>query len=691
MQHTFLQFELSPWLLVLCLVTASLGSYLLYSKDSNWGKKIHYTLIAIRFLSIFFLSLLLLGPILNQINNVIEKPTWIIGIDNSTSIVESLDSASIANVLDNINSLKSALEGNDYLAIIRTFSSNEVGDDNVVFDEQTTNIQRFLKSVESDYEGRHLAGVVLLSDGIYNRGVSPLYTQYNFPIHTIGVGDTLPKNDIFIQEIKYNKISYQGNDFPIVATIGNKGYEGKAKIILTNKRTVVDSKEIVLSRDQPISQVIFEVEASESGLQKFKVEVLAKDNEHNTANNIRNAYIDIVDGKERVLLIASSPHPDIKAIASSISTKKNYELVTYIPSIKDEKPEGIFDLIIYHQIPDRSAISRKLLIQYPPQDIPFLMISGLRSDLRLISNTLDYVSIQKKSNDNDQITAAFNQDFTYFSLSEELQNTLNQLPPIEVPFSDITIGAGTSPLLYQRLGNVVTKNPLILINGTSDVRSALLLGEGLWRWRLYEYNQNGNNDSFNELILKLVQYLATKEDKRKFKFTPVKNEITSNESIEFEAEIYNELYELIYGQTINLELVDESGTSHEYSFINSQGNKNYEISGLPSGIYQYQSTTNINGNSLNITGELVIKDQQIENLNTTADHHLLRTLAEKNNGSFHSGDNFPSVDQLTSSKAKGIIHSSESFSSLINFEWLFIIFLILLSAEWFTRKYNGSY
>lgn len=691
MQHTFLQFEFSSWLIVLCLVLAGTGVYLLYSKDSVWGKNVRYLLVVLRFVCIFMLSVLLLGPILNQINNTVEKPTWVIGIDNSSSVAAVLDSAAPSELLDQTNVLKSRLQTDGYLVNLRTLSDNVEDGNSVAFDEQATNINAFLKNIQSDYEGRNLAGVLLVSDGIYNRGLSPLYAQYHFPIHTVGIGDTIPKNDLYIQEIKHNKISYQGNDFPIVATIGNKGYEGSTTITLTNKGKVIASKEIQISSDQPITQVFFEVEATQNGMQKFRIEVASKEQEQNTTNNVQHAYIDIVDGKERILLIAAAPHPDIKAIAKSLDTRKNYELVTYIPSIGDEKPEGKFDLVIYHQLPNRSALSRRLMKEYPPKDIPILLISGLRSDLRQIGNTLGYVSIQKQSNENDQVTAAFNEDFAYFSLSEELQNRLNLMPPLEVPFSTINTSEGSSTLLYQRLGNVITQNPLILINGTSDVRSALLLGEGIWRWRLYEYNQKGNNDAFDELILKLVQYLATKVDKRKFKCTPLKNEITTNQSLVFETEVYNDLYELTFGQAIDLALTNESGEFNNYSFINTESNNSYRINGLPSGIYQYTATANINNTAQSVKGELVITDQQIESLNTTADHHLLQELSQKNNGTFHVIDNFPIADDLNVTKAQGIIHSAESFSSLINLEWLLVFFLLLLSIEWFTRKYNGSY
>jgi hypothetical protein len=692
MQFSQIQFEYSAWLIVICIITAALGAILLYPKNSNWGRSVKLFLTSFRFVCLFVLSLLLLGPILNQITNSIEKPTWVIGLDNSSSIKEVIDSAETASLLQQVSLLKEGLEDQKYLVDFRTITNASIiSPSEILFNEKTTNINAFLKNQQGEFEGRNLAGVVLLSDGIYNQGLSPTHVKYTFPIHTIGLGDTLERNDLYIQEVNYNKIAYQGNDFPLVAVIGNKGYTGNAKLTLSHRGKVLESKNLVLSKTQPISQIIFEIEASESGLQKYQIRIEKMSDENNIINNTKNAYIDIVDGKERILLIASAPNPDIKAISSSLSTQKNYELITYIPGIHKVKPEGKFDLIIYHGIPNKSPTSKLLMKEYPTDDLPFLMIVGLGSDLNQVSEKLGYLNIQKRSNDNDQVMASVNSGFSYFNLSDELKNTLNQLPPLEVPFSEITMSDVSIPLLYQRLGNVVTENPLLLVNGASDIRSAVVIGEGLWRWRLFEFNQYGHSSAFDELILKLVQYLSTKADKRKFKCVPVNNEISTNQALVFETEVYNELYELVYGQTVDLEIINESGEKSVYNFINSQANKRYKINGLNNGIYQYSASTSINNISQIVRGEFIVKDQQIESLNTTADHFLLEQLAQKNNGAFYDVSNFPSAIQIADKPAKGIIHSSTSFTSLINFEWLFVFLIILLSTEWFVRKYNGAY
>jgi len=43
----------------------------------------------------------------------------------------------------------------------------------------------------------------------------------------------------------------------------------------------------------------------------------------------------------------------------------------------------------------------------------------------------------------------------------------------------------------------------------------------------------------------------------------------------------------------------------------------------------------------------------------------------------------------TSNYNQNIIHSKEKLEGVINISWVLLILLILISIEWFVRKYNG--
>jgi len=82
----------------------------------------------------------------------------------------------------------------------------------------------------------------------------------------------------------------------------------------------------------------------------------------------------------------------------------------------------------------------------------------------------------------------------------------------------------------------------------------------------------------------------------------------------------------------------------------------------------------------------------IEAQSLTADFGLLRKLAKGTGGKFYTTSDFAKLSQdFQKLEAKGLIHTDESFNPLINLKWFFFLLVLLLSAEWFLRKYNGGY
>ena len=83
------------------------------------------------------------------------------------------------------------------------------------FQAPATDLDGLLTNVREGYEGRNLAGVVLVSDGLVNQGRSPVYSEFNFPIYSVAVGDTVPKRDLSLPTLNYNRVAFSGNRFPL--------------------------------------------------------------------------------------------------------------------------------------------------------------------------------------------------------------------------------------------------------------------------------------------------------------------------------------------------------------------------------------------------------------------------------------------------------------------------------------------
>ena len=189
-----------------------------------------------------------------------------------------------------------------------------------------------------------------------------------------------------------------------------------------------------------------------------------------------------------------------------------------------------------------------------------------------------------------------------------------------------------------------------------------------------------------------MQYLASKEDKRKFRVDPTKREFINSESVAFVTEVYNNIYEPIYGQEVKLKITSEDGETQELTYTNSESTKNYKVNGLLQGAYRFSASTTLDGESLSSTGQFSVRQLQLEQLNTTADHRLLRKISQESGGQFFKGDQIEdALSYVNEKQAVASIYSSENFLPIINLFWIFLLILVLVSIEWFIRKYQGGY
>jgi hypothetical protein len=285
-----------------------------------------------------------------------------------------------------------------------------------------------------------------------------------------------------------------------------------------------------------------------------------------------------------------------------------------------------------------------------------------------------------------------NPALTHFSISAEASSTFSNFPPVSVHFGKMQIPAGVSNVLFQRVGSVTTDKPLLLISANDTKKIGLILGEGLWRWRLNEFDRTENTVYFDEVFGKLIQFLSTTEDKRKFRSYPVRQEFSDTEPVVFESQVYNDIFEPVYGNTVEIDITNEAGQRASYSYVISPGNTRYQVGGLKEGVYRYRSRTLLNGQTQEVRGEFAVVERQAELQNLTADFDLLRRLSDNTGGDFYTVSQVDNlIADLRRTEAKSVIHSEETYDSLINLKWVFWIMLVIVTVEWGLRKFYGSY
>jgi hypothetical protein len=692
MSKLSLLFESPPWLIGVGVILGVVYAAILYYRTKvPWGKNTNYLLATIRALMVTQLTLLLFGPLIRQIKNTKEPPAVVFAIDNSQSIAEIEDSVNLLEIQSEIRNLREDLEAKGYITETRTLDG--ISDEsNLTFNANSSNLNALIQGIQNDYESRNLSNVLLFSDGLYNLGSNPAFHPYNFQIQSIGMGDTTRRPDLNLNALLYNKIAYQGNKFPVIAELFSYNMVGETVRIQIEKGGVIlERKQIRISNQNQYDQLEFLLEASEGGMQRYTVSAIPVDGEFIVSNNSKEAYIDIIDGKQKILMVASAPHPDVRAIKSALESNQNYEMLTYIDGINTYQ-EDKYDAIILHQVPDRRRRYQNILQKIQQEKIPTFFIYGNQSDINAFNELNGAVRILPIRYQKDQVFPLHNPGFGKFLYSPENITALNDFTPVSVPFANFAVLNQSEIMLYQKVGRVNTQKPLLLIQKSNDWSSAVMLGEGMWNWRIQEYAKSQNQEAFDEMISKIIQFLSTKDDKRRFKVYPLKNEYLNSETVVFETEVYNQIYEPTYGHKIELQIKDDENNTTGFSYITSEQNSTYQVNGLENGIFTYEARAVINGNNEIATGSFTIRDLQIETTNLTANHDLLRNVSAQNGGEFYTKNQLDQLrDNLILEEQEFKIYSSESYLAIINMKWGFFVLIIFVSVEWFLRKYNGSY
>jgi len=688
MQH--LIFDFSPVFVLPCILLGLGYAYLLYRGKHAWSNRVNQLLFGLRAMIVALVSFLLIGPVIKFVNNIYEKPALVFLVDNSTSLKENVDSLKIRNQLDETTK---QLHDRGFDVVWKDLSGKQI--ERIKFDNKSTDLNGALRNVVSDYEGKNLAGIILLSDGIYNSGTSPLYTPWHVPVTTIGLGDTIGHPDLILKNVAYNKIAYQGNRFPIRAEVAIQNMTHQEVTVSIFKNGSLISQQRKNSDAKIFLQFDFLADAKEMGIQRWDILVEPAAQESNLKNNHSSIFVEVVAGRKKILVIAPSPHPDIKALRTMVEKNPNYEFLVHIPGITKTDPSllqpGATELLIFHQPFDQEMKTTALFSQLSKGKSSLLLILGNKTNLRLLQANgipLNFVNPSQK----DDATPVVNSAFHDFDFSENSNAIFSRYPPAQVPFGKFSYPLNAQVLLNQRIGSVATDRPMLLSWEDNGRKIAAFVGDGLWRWRLDEFATSEKMVVFDETFSKLIQYLCTGEDRRKFRFFTIQNEFTDSSPVIFEGQVYNDLFEKIYGNKIDLKLTDERGKVSTYNYTLSPGGERYRVGGLKEGAYRFTASTEINTKKEIVAGQFLVKAQNIESLNVVADFSLLKKLSQASGGKFYP---LKAWDQLIldykKTEPKDLIHSEESFSPLIHVKWFFFFLLAFIGSEWFLRKYKGSY
>ncbi len=691
--------ELPTWWIIVCFLAGLAYAFVLYRKDHLFDgvhRWLRTFLFSLRTLVVFILAVLLLTPLIKSFTREKEKPVVIFAQDNSASIVLNKDSAYYRSrdaggykkaVGDLLDDLRDKFD-------VRTISWGDRISDNAdfSFSEKQTDFSALQKQLGVRYGNRNIGAVVIASDGLYNRGSSPLYSdELKVPVYTVALGDTTIQKDVLISRINYNKTVYFGNSFPVEVTVAARQCNGeKVNLTVQQDTTVLFSRSLTINGNRYSQLISVLLDAKKTGLAHYKIKVTSVSGEMTLVNNESDIYVDVIETKQKVLVVANAPHPDLGALKTGIESSQNYTVKVVLAGQTEQLRD--YNLVILHNLPSVLHPVNDLLDQIKKSSTPVLYILGTQTSLSQFNNIDAGLKIGGDVMQSNLVEASINPDFSRFTISDEMRRMMPLFPPLTVPYGNYSLTTDNSVFLNQQIGSVTTTEPLQLFNESATTRTGIICGEGIWRWKMSDYATNGNFNVFHDWLMKTVQNLSIKEKNTHFRLIN-KNSFAENESITFDAEVYNDNYELINTPDVSITFVNQANKSFPYTFSKTEKGYTLNAGYLPAGQYKYKSMVNAGGKIYQLTGELSVTALQAEQIETVADHQLMYALAKKSGGEMFYPAQLKELGKtlLARDDIKTITYSHYKLRDLVDWKLIFFLLLGLLTVEWFLRKRAGAY
>ena len=696
MKELPINFEQPLWLLLFVILVALTISVFLYYRNSRHEFSSNYKVLffILRFLSVFILGVLLLNPFLIKKTKHLEKPMIVLALDESESMLLHYDSSVFTEEMEKtIQNISSKLSNHFNIDFV-SFQQEVGSDKEISFTGKRTDISQMLNYVEDKYYMLNLSAIVLLSDGNYNQGKNPSFVMQNSSVEIFPViyGDTSAKQELFIDDLYFNKIIKQGGSFPLEVIVQANGLKNKKlKIRVDHHQIILKSKTVDISNDVFNSVVNFQLEPKGEGLQKYIVRLLIE-GEQGKQKEIEHAfYVQIVKTGNKILLLGKAPHPDLGAMASALRKITSYQVD--IKTLHDY-PFDIsnYQLVVLHSLPVTDKRSVQLFEQKGLDKKALWYVISPQTDFTLLSNQNIPWKISKPQGGFEYAQAKANADFSSFKMSKYWIGDMDDFPPLYVPFSSYESNTYSQVMLWQKIKGYETHKPLQFFWQKGNVKYTLLAGEGLWKWRLHNYKNQGNFDNFDAFIQRTAKYLltGTHNDRFNIQYNNIYNE---TDKVEWQAEVYNANFELISDADVNLQLKDEQNHIYEYALLPQEEQYSVNLGHLSPGIYVFEAKAITKDTILYKKGKFVVDTWDVESNKKKANVELLSNLASKSNGQTY----YPSqleelIDTLNNrpdfkeraSYIQNLIH-------LIDTKALVFVLLLLLSLEWVLRKREGHF
>ena len=667
------------FLIVISLVVAGGLSFYQYLYNAKNKSKVNLFLAFLRFASIFLILLLLINPIITKNTLEIVKTPLALIVDNSSSVT-FLNSKEKALELYKKISLNASIQDKFDVQSYQ-FDTDFEASSVFNFKGTQTNLEVIAKNLKS-INRNVIFPTIIITDGNQTSGNDYVYSfDAANKVYPIILGDTTKLFDLKINQLNVNKYAFYKNKFPVEVFLqysGNKTVSADFNILQGN--SVVSKQNILFSPSKKTTILNLLLPANKVGLQVFKANITSREKEKNTFNNTKNFAVEVIDQKTNVAIISAINHPDIAALKRAIETNAQRKVNVIKPYIIKSLQD--YNVLILYQ---PNGEFKSVFDTAKLAGINTFIITGANTDFNFLNQNQSSLTF-KMSGQKEDYMSAFNSQFNLFAIDNI---GFENFPPLQNPFGSVTANGNVSVLLSSKIRNIETNAPLLAFTENQGKRSAFLLGENSWKWRLQSHIDNQSFAKFDIFIDKIIQFLASSNSKKSL---VVEHEsfYNSGDAIEISAQYFNKNYEFDEKARLTIAVTNtETKQTKNYDLLKGNNSYTVNLDGLSAGSYNF-SVKELNSKAT-YKSHFEILYFDIEKQFVNPDIEKLSQLALQTQGKEYFPDQ---ADVLIKSlveneEYKSIQKNKVTKIPMIDWVWLLILISILLATEWFVRKYNG--
>ena len=199
-------------------------------------------------------------------------------------------------------------------------------------------------------QGGPIAGVTVFTDGNANAGVDfreavSAAQEATIPIHLVGVGSSQRPTNARVVDIEAPAKVYPGDMFTVRGFIQAYGMAGKGLTVKLLSKPVdgdggdakvapgkEDEKIVTLGPEGEVTTVEFQVTPDEMGRRRFTVSIAGAAEDLDDQDNEKSQDVEIVDRKNRVLLIAGGPTREYRFVRTLLFRDRDTKLDVILQS-----------------------------------------------------------------------------------------------------------------------------------------------------------------------------------------------------------------------------------------------------------------------------------------------------------------------------------------------------------------------